>query len=234
MYKAPNIRRRLIITLIATAVFMVALGGFLFWYLGGGESAAKREANKFIAALEKNRPSDAPKHGDDYVRGVWQTYRRVDSAELLKTRQRSTNGSSTNSGYSWWVADMLLHTGRGLVVLELSFEPNHLDPDTQVIDELYEPRVEKLPGGLVDSKTLTRVGSDQRERGGVADDFKLSTSGDDAFGGGAPPPGKPIAKPPKPPKPVKIKQPPIIKCVRAAHHDVAKIQKCTERYTPGN
>jgi hypothetical protein len=236
VYKTPNIRRRVIIALVATVAFMVALGGFLFWYLGGQESAAKREANKFITALEKNRPADAPKHGDDYVRGVWKTYRRVDSADLLKTRQRSTHNSSNNSGYSWWVADMLVHSGRGLVVLELAFEPNHLDPDTQIIDEVYEPRVERLPGGLLDSKTLARVGSDQRERGGVANDFDLSTSGDDAFAnqGGPPPPGAPTPKPPKPPKPVKIKQPPIIRCIRAAHHDVAKIQKCTERFGPGN
>lgn len=228
LYRKPNIRRRLIITLVATAVFIAGLGAFLLWYLGGQESAAKAETNKFIAALEKNRPAAAPKHGDDYVRGVWKTYRRVDSVDLLKTRQRETRHSSSSGGYSWWVADMLVHSGRGLVVLELAFEPNHLDPKTQIIDELYEPEAAKLPGGLLDSKTLARVASDQRERGAVADDFDLQASAS----GAAPPPGKPIPqpKPAKPPKPIKIKRPPIVRCIRAAHHDVAKIQRCTERF----
>jgi hypothetical protein len=219
VYKTPNIRRRVIIALVGTALFMVALGGFLFWYLGGGESAAQREANKFITALEKNRPADAPKNGDDFVRGVWKTYRRVDSAELLKTRQRSTHGNSTNGGYSWWVADMLLHTGRGLVVVELAFEPNHLNPKTQIIDEMYELTPERVPDGAVDDETLARVRSDQRERGEPADDFKLAGTFDTS-------PSEPGGPSPTT-KPAEPSVPPVIKCIRRAHGDVEKIKKCT-------
>ena len=224
MYRTPNIPRRLAIILGITLLFMAALGGFLWWYLGGQESAAREQANKFISALEKNRPGDAPEHGDDYVRGVWKTFRRVDDVEFLKTRQKSTHHQSSSSGYSWWVADMLVHSGRGLVVLELAFEPNHLDPKHQEIDLLYELTPDRIPGDALDSETLARVGSDQRERGEVANDLTLSISGHEPIGS---PGGTPSS--PTPPKPVtpKYKTPPVIKCIRRAHGDVAKIQKCS-------
>ena len=225
MYRTPNIPRRLAIIGAVTLIFMAALGGFLFWYLGGQESAAKEQANKFIGALEANRPGDAPENGDDYVRGVWKTFRRVDSVELLKTRQKSFRHRNTTGGYSYWVADMLLHSGRGLAVLELSFEPNHIDPKEQVIDQLYELTPDRIPGDTLDARTLARVKSDLGERGDAANDFTLSTSGDSSFPSDANQPSAP--KPSKPVKPPKYKQPPIIRCIRRAHGDVAKIQKCS-------
>ena len=216
MYKTPNIPRRLAIILGGTLLFMGALAAFLFWYLGGQEKAATREANKFVAALVKNDPAAAPKNGDDYVRGVWRAYRRVDEAKLIKTHQRSSKRGNSTSGSSWWVADMLLHTGRGLVVLELKFEANHLDPDTQVIDLLYELTPDRIPGGALDDATLARVKSDQRERGpkpenGITLDVNQPSAS----------PSTPRVRVPK------YRQPPIIRCIRRAHGDVAKIQKCT-------
>ena len=220
MYKTPNIRRRLIIILAATLTFMAALGGFLFWYLGGQEKAATKEANKFITAVEKNDPSLAPRNGDDYVRGIWRAYRRVDDVKLIKTRQKTRrSGSASRGGSSYWVADMLLHTGRGLAVLELSFEANHLDPKTQIIDQLYELTPDRIPGGTLDEETLARVKSDQGERGEVQNSITLQLN--EPF---------PSTKPPKPPgavpKPPKPKTPPVIKCIRRARGDVNKIQKC--------
>ena len=223
VYKTPNIRKRLVIILGGTLLFMAGLGAFLFWYLGGQEKAATTEAKKFISALEKNKPDDAPPKGADYVRGIWRTYRRVDSAELVDTHQRHHRDRNSDSGYSWWVADMLLHTGRGLAVVELAFEPNHLDPKTQVIDAMYELTPERIPDDALDSKTLARVGSDQRERGAEpADDFKLAGTFDSN-------PSKPGGPPSaKPPKPAKVKLPPALKCVKQAHGDVNKLKKCAE------
>jgi hypothetical protein len=224
MYKTPNVRRRVFIILGITLVFMAGLGAFLFWYLGGQEKAATTQAKKFIAALEKHDPAAAPPKGDDYVRGIWRTYRSVDSAELVDTHQKHHRDRNSDSGYSWWVADMLLHTGRGLAVVELAFEPNHLDPKTQIIDAMYELTPERVPGGVVSSATLARVRSDQRERGlEPADDFKLAGT----FGK---PPAKPGRTPPssKPAKPHKTELPPALKCVKAAHGDVNKLKKCAE------
>ncbi len=226
MYRTPNISLRVGVILGLTAVFIAGLAAFLFWYLGGQEKAATREANKFISALVKHDPSAAPRNGDDYVRGVWKAYRRVDDAKLIKTRQKSSNPSGSTSGSSWWVADMLLHTGRGTVVLELAFERNHLDPNIQVIDQLYELTPDRIPGGTLDRNTLARVASDQRERGSKPeDDFTLSVSGFES---------RPVTVPRvpiRPAKPPKFKTPPIIRCIRRAHHDVLKIQKCARVHT---
>jgi hypothetical protein len=219
MYRMPNIDRRLAVILGVTLLFIAGLGAFLFWYIGGEEKAAKREANKFISALVKDDPSAAPRNGDDYVRGIWKAYRRIDSAKLVDTHQRSTHHSSTSS--SWWVADMLLHTGRGLVVLELAFEHTNLNPDKQVIDLIYELTPERIPGGVLDGATLARVKSDQRERGPDTEDaITLTVSGLEAE------PAPRFAHPVTPARPV---LPPVIKCIRRAHGDVNKIQRCAQR-----
>jgi hypothetical protein len=233
VYKTPNVKRRVIVILGITLVFIAGLGAFLFWYLGGEEKAATHEANKFIKALVKHDPAAAPKDGDDYVRGVWKAYRRVDSAKLIDTHQNSSN-SSQGSGSSWWVADMLLHTGRGLVVLELAFKPNNIDPKDQEIDLLYELTPHRIHGGLLDSKTLARVKSDQHERGDhPEDDFTLDVSESEAAPVHRPrAPAQPIQplRPATPAAPVKPKVPPVIRCIRRAHGDVYKIQRCGERY----
>ena len=227
MYKTPNVRRRVLIILGITLVFMAGLGAFLFWYLGGQEKAATREANKFISALVKNDPSAAPEDGDDYVRGIWKAYRRVDSAKLIDTHQRSTHHANSSSGSSWWVADMLLHTGRGLVVLELAFERNHLNPDTQNIDLMYELTPDRIPGGVLDDRTLARVKSDQGERGPKTEDAITLTVNESEANPG-PRPRAPAA-PVEPAKPATPAVPLVIKCIRRAHGDVNKIQKCAEQ-----
>jgi hypothetical protein len=232
VYKTPNIKRRVTIIVGITLLFMAGLGAFLFWYLGGQEEAAKREANKFISALVKNKPSAAPEHGDDYVRGIWKAYRRIDSAKLVDTHQRSSHGSSANSGSSWWVADMLLHTGRGLAVVELAFERNNLNPDDQIIDLMYELTPDRIPDGVLDDATLARVKSDQGERGGKPEDAITLTVSESELPSGRRPrapasPSSPAA-PATPAKPVRPQQSPVIKCIRRAHGDVNKLKRCSK------
>jgi hypothetical protein len=223
VYKTPNIRRNVIVILALTFVFIVGLAAFLFWYLGGQESAAKSEANKFASALVKHDPAAAPPKGDDYVRGIWKAYRRVDDAKVIETHQKSHNDPNSTSGYSWWVADMLLHTGRGVVVIELAFEPNHIDPKEQVIDDVDELTPGRVPGGALDDKTLARLASDQRERGGEPEtDFTLSVNES----------GSPRIAVPEVPAGASrapgFETPPVIKCIQAAKGDVLKIQKCAK------
>jgi hypothetical protein len=228
VYKTPNIKNRVVIIIGVTVLFMAGLGAFLFWYLGGQEDAAKREANKFISALVKNKPAAAPEHGADYVRGIWKAYRRVDGAKLIDTHQRSTHNAGANSGSSWWVADMLLRTGRGLAVVELAFERNNLDPDEQVIDLMYELTPDRIPDGVLDAETLARVKSDQGERGSKPEDaITLTVSELEANPGPRP---RAPARPGAPARPAKPVTPPVIKCIRRANGDVNKLQKCTQRY----
>jgi hypothetical protein len=203
---------------------VVVLSVFLFWYLGKEEDAATKASEQFITALEKNSPKRAPENGADYVRGVWKVFRRVDSAELVDTRKKSVRtGSSTSSRRSYWVADILLQTRRGPAVIELQFESNHIDPDEQVINLVYELTPERIPEDAIDDKTLARVESAQRERGAEpANDFTLSVEAE------APrtpvhvaPPGK-AARAPSP------ADDPVLRCVKRARGDVRKLQRCAE------
>jgi hypothetical protein len=215
--RTTSIGKRVAIILAVTVAGIAGLAAFLFWYVGGQEKAATREAKKFIAALVKNDPSAAPRKGDQYVNGIWRVYRRVDSAKLIGTHKRSTHGTSASR--HWWVADMLLHTGRGLAVLELAFESSHLNPNTQNIDLMYELTPDRIPSGALDDATLARVRSDQHERGSVANAFTFIFDKSAPGRTPGPTPGKPV-------QPPNFETPPVIKCIRRARGDVTKIQKC--------
>ena len=224
MLRKTTIGKRVGIIIAVTVTGMAGLAAFIFWYVGGQEKAATREAKKFIAALVRNDPSAAPQKGDEYVSGIWRVYRRVDSAKLVATHKRSTHGTSASR--HWWVADMLLHTGRGLVVLELAFESSHLNPNTQNIDLMYELTPDRIPSGALDDATLARVRADQRERGSVANAFTFIFDKPASQPTQSPTPGTPVAPP-------EFETPPVIKCIRRAHGDVTKIQKCARLANPG-
>jgi hypothetical protein len=221
-------RKRLAIGLALAGVAAAAIVALFWWTQSAGKSAAGGIASRLVTAFERHDPSLAPPGGADYVRGVWKMYRRVDSARVLTTREESvTHGSLEGSG-SAWRSDMLLQTGRGLVVLELSFRSPSVDPSDQRIDLLYEIGPQRIPGGVLDAHTLARLSSDLRERGGrTGDDITLSVSG--------PEPASPTSAP-KPglvPPRIRIVVPPIIACLRRAHQDVTKVERCARRANGG-
>jgi hypothetical protein len=159
-----------------------------------------------VDALVRRDSSLAPGSKEEWVPGVWAVFRRVDDASLVKVWKRPQNGPNFGSSGSDYVADILLHTGRGLALLEISFESGP-QPDL-----LYELRPERIPAGLVDARTLARLNSDQSERGSkIADDLVITQAGrtgDDSA------------------------LPPLAQCVFAAEQDVKKIQDCVRRSQP--
>jgi hypothetical protein len=198
--------RRLLIGLVLAAVG----SGVLYLVLSAADKQEKatveKDAHHLVDALVRRDSSLAPGSKEEWVPGVWAVFRRVDDASLVKVWKRPQNGPNFGSSGSDYVADILLHTGRGLALLEMSFESGP-KPDL-----LYELRPERIPAGLVDSRTLARLNSDQSERGSkIADDLVITQAGrtgDDSA------------------------LPPLAQCVFAAEQDVKKIQECVRRSQP--
>jgi hypothetical protein len=205
-------RNRLIIALVAAAA---ALGGYLALSVVDKHEreTVSTQAKKLVLAIERHDASLAPDADEDWVPGVWAVFRRVDSAALVRVGTRMNGGSALRSSGSDYVADILLHTARGLVLLELSFESGP-KPDL-----LYELSPDRIPPGLLDARTVARVESDQRERGSkLANDLTISVAGRTGGDPAEPREGQVVPD-----------LPPLAQCVVAAEHDVRKIQECVRR-----
>jgi hypothetical protein len=238
MYVA-NARRLRNIVLIA--VIAAAVGGFALYELvtvvnKGAEGIIKKDATQLVLALVKHDAALAPDGGADWVPGVWTVFRRVDSASVVKVWKRPQNGRNFGSSGSEWVADILFHTGRGLVLLELAFRSPGVSDLSQKVDLLYELRPQRIPEGLFDGAMLARLASAQRERGPkIADDLVITIAGRTGEDPAKPKAAVPTAtRSPRAPKIVvpRPKLPPVIRCIRRVRPDVQKIQECVRLYGP--
>jgi hypothetical protein len=195
-------RKLLALILIPTAVFMVALGGFLFWFLGGEEDAVKTSANQFAAAIVANNPSAAPEGGEAYVRGVRARFGPVQSAQLVSEYKKGDNGgSSTADDTSYWLAQIALRTERGPAVVEVRYDNNSLDPKNQEIRTVYEVKRDHSHGP------------------------DLASSQSPAAEPPAPIAETPVPAPAATPK---VADDPAIRCLKKAKGDVEKLQRCAE------
>src|SRR4051794_34638165 len=166
-------RKLLFVILGATAAFMVALGGFLFWFLGGEDDAVKKSATQFAAAVQANDPAAAPEGGREYVEGIRLYFGPVRSAQVVH-RYKKSHGSGSDST-SFWVAQLLLHTERGPAVVEIQYDNNSLDPGNQDIQQVYELAPSRIPGDALGSHDRAEVERAFASRGGrAADSIKLS------------------------------------------------------------
>ena len=197
---------------VGAALFFGALSA-----LDKHESATvEKDAKHFVAALVRRDATLAPESDEEWVSGVWAVFRRVDSASLVCVGKRPQNGPNFGSSGSDKVADILLHTGRGLVLLEMSFSSGP-KPDL-----LYELRPERTPAGLLDARTLVQLRSAQLERGPkIADDLDIRLAAGTRDDPAEPRPGNGLTLSP------------LARCVIAANRDVKKIQECVRRSGSG-
>jgi hypothetical protein len=187
----------------------------------------RKDANQLVLALVRHDASLAPDGGEDWVPGVWSVFRRVDSATVARVGKRPQNGPNFGSSGSEWVADILLHTGRGLVLLELAFRSPSFSDGDQKVDLLYELAPARIPSGLLDAATLARLDSDQRERGPkLADDLVITLAGRTDRPARPTPPASTTPQTTLP-HPV---LPPLIRCIQRVRPNVHKIQQCVQRY----
>src|SRR4051794_25171359 len=168
-------RKLVFIILGATAAFMVALGGFLFWFLGGEDDAVKKSATQFAAAIQSNDADAAPEGGGRYVDGIRAYFGPVKSAKLVHEYKKSDNGGpNTADDTSYWVAQILLRTERGPAVVEVRYDNNSLDPSHQDLQQVYELEPSGIPGDALARTDRADVKRAFASRGGrAADSIKL-------------------------------------------------------------
>jgi hypothetical protein len=160
--------------LLAALVAVGGLGAYIALLAADKHEreTVEKDARKLVLAIGRHDASLAPESNEDWVPGVWRVFRRVDSASLVLVGKRMNGGAALRSSGSDYVADMLLRTARGPVLLELSFESGP-EPDL-----LYELRPSRIPPGLLDARTLARVLRAQRQRGAkIADDLTITVAG---------------------------------------------------------
>ncbi len=219
-------RRRLALILGATLAFMAVVGAVCLVLLGKEEKTARHSATRFAAALVHDDPAAAPPGAADYVHGVRHYFGPVTSASVIGAHNKGVNTGDNADTRAFFVVEMLLHSRRGLAVIELEYDNHALL--SEKVSRIYELAPEHAPG-------LSRAERQQLDaafaaRGGApADAGKLN----------------PVAAPAAPrlhiapttmPRPHKVHivspasspQAAKLRCVQSAHGDVAKLQKCAE------
>jgi hypothetical protein len=204
---------------LTLGVIVAVVGAVAYWQLDMKENTARDAASRFAAALVGNDPAAAPSGGHDYVRGVRAYFGPVKEARVIGSHTESFR--QMNTTHSFAVADVFLRAERGPAVIEVEFDD----------------------GSLLDSEEITGVreinpyaasGLAAAERGQLASAY-LARDGDLAdqkalSGTGAP---KPTPAPAETwPLPSSGRQPgldraeQVLRCVRRAAGDPAKLERC--------
>ena len=132
----------------------------LFWLLGNGENAARHASTQFATALVTKHPAQGPKGAIDYIDGIHANYGPVKSARVIDAR--NTSHGSGQSAYTYFVADVLLETAKGPMVVELAFNSPSLDNKTRPSPALTSSRPPTSP--TTRSRTPSSSRSPRRSR----------------------------------------------------------------------
>jgi hypothetical protein len=200
------------------AVLMAVAMAVAFWVGAESESKARDAATRFAAALVHNDPGAAPAGADDYVKGVRAYFGAVKSARVIGARTKVINGSNRYESRELSVAELLLGTERGPAVIQLEFTV--LSGRVNGIRELQPFATPDLSG-----REREQLASAFAARGGKpADQSMLSSSGAPAQQ------PRPSTGEESPPAAGRITLPgraeTILRCVRRAGSDSAKLQRC--------
>jgi hypothetical protein len=202
------------VVLLAVATVVV------LWLNGKSENTARDAATRFATALVHNDPGAAPPGAGDYVAGVRAYFGAVKSARVIGARDRHINGTNRHTRSSFFVSDVLLRTESGPAVIELEF---HLAPFSDRVGGVHELRPGEAPG--LTAQERNQLASAFAARGGdPADQTRLSESRartrqpTPPTGRESPPQASGITLPRRAEK--------ILRCVRRAGSDAAKLQLC--------
>jgi hypothetical protein len=227
-------RNIVIASLAGTLLFMAALGGFLWWYLGSEEDTVRDASNDLIAAIEDKDPGKAPADSADYVTGLPKYFGPIQDAKVVDARKVSRrNSTNSSSQVSWWTTTILLHSERGAALLLVTFDQS-IDPKDAKIVAIRELAPGKVGDGALTSREAREVKAGFKSRGGeTANAVELSGVIPEDSPSPAATPDEPAKPAPAPPDKDEIERKRRegqrrIRCVQAAKGDVEKLQKCSE------
>jgi hypothetical protein len=208
---------------IVVAIAMV----FLFWFLRESNKATIHAANKFATALVRNDPSAAPSGGENYVKGIRDHFGPISSARVIDSHNHAV-GHGDNSR-TYYVGDVLMHSERGLAVVELEFD-NHSLTASEHISGIHELAPDKVRKHKLSGPERSALTDAYASRGGKPAD---ATALDGAFAdlpkaivptqAPAAPAAPPVDRAAQRRHRAALKK---LECVQAAHGDVVKLQQC--------
>ena len=166
MDTSNRVRNIVIASLVGTLLFMAALGGFLWWYLGSEEDAVREASNDLIAAIEDKDPGQAPADSADYVTGLPKYFGPIQDAKVVDARKVSRrNSTNSSSQVSWWTSTILLHSERGAALLLVTFDQS-IDPKDAKIVSVRELSPGKVADGALSAEEARDVKAGFKSRGG--------------------------------------------------------------------
>lgn len=220
-------RGRLALVLIGAALFVGGLAFAINFLIAKDSNAARHGANAFAAALVHNNPQAAPQGGEEYVTGVRHYFGAVTGATLYRTHNHSVNTGNSADTRTYIVADVLVESKRGPAVLEVDFDNGSIGSDH--VSSVRELDPKHAPG--LNAAQRERVQAAFAKRGAKVADAQTLLE--------APPLASP-APASRPAHHLRVHVAPAadaalskaaeqLSCVQAAHGDVAKMQRCTQR-----
>lgn len=206
-------RNIVIISLVGSFLFAAAIGGFLWWYEGNEEDAARTASDQLAAAVMDNDPSAAPDGASDYVAGMREYFGPVKEARTVDVRQVDNYGQTTNTAddRSWWTSTIFLRSERGAALVLVTFADS-LDPKDAKVAAIRELSPRKLAkGALTDAESRDARRGFASRGGKTATDLTLA----DAF-------------PQQRGRPRAAGGQRRLKCVQRARGHVGKLQRCAK------
>jgi hypothetical protein len=221
--------RRLMLVIAGSVAFAAVLAVVILIWNAANESSARQATTRFGAALVHNDPASAPPGAADNVSGVRAYFGPVTTARLIGSHQRTVG--QAEEAQSFYVAELWLTTRRGPAVVEVEFDNGSINSDR--VSSVHELAPSQAPG----------LSNAQRKQLDAAFVARGSTPADDVTLDHAPsydpiqaatrapatpalPAGTAIthARPSR--HPISGAAARQLRCVRTAHHDVAKLAKC--------
>jgi len=156
-----------IASVVGSLLFAGALGGFLWWYEGNEEDAARKASNQLASALEDNDRSAAPAGASDYVPGMRRYFGPIKDAKTIDVRQVDNYSETTNRAgdRSWWTSTIFLHSERGAALVLVTFEDS-FDPHDANVDSVRELNPKKVAKGALTRADMRDAKRGFKSRGG--------------------------------------------------------------------
>jgi hypothetical protein len=225
--------RRWVALLVAGVVALTAaVAVVIFVWNAANETTARQATTRFGATLVHNDPNAAPPGAADYVSGVRAYFGAVSSAQLIGSHQKAVGHEPDTR--SFYVAELLLRTRRGPAVVEVEFDNDSINSDR--VSSVYELAPGSAPGLSAGQRAqLTAAFNARGNKPADATTLALAASKVASQTSSSTAASAPAATsaPSATSAPAAASDPTVnaakrLRCVRAAHHDVTKLARCTQ------
>jgi hypothetical protein len=218
--------RLLIVIGAATIVFSVVVSVFVLWSLDRAEESTRDASGQLAAAIERGDADAAPEGAERYVEGIRAHFGPVTRVTVIDARNKSINTGDNADTRSFFIADLLLETERGLAVVEVEFDNHSFANHSQHVSAVYELAPEDVPDDALEPATRKALAMAFADRGGRAADVITLSQGPVEL----PEPSATAAEPRSAAADRELSRAMDgVRCIREAAGGVAAMQECAQR-----